>query len=106
MSSSILNKFAPAHSIFMQQLNKLKDHQVDYIEQQQLRETLEHKAMLRRQLKGYESPKNVNELQAKMLERKNNRSRLYSENKAKMVNTVNPDFPEISAFWFKCSPIY
>lgn len=85
LSSSILNKFAPSHAIFKQQLQKMKNNQVDFLEQERIKENLEKKAMLRQQLKGYESPKTINELQAKMLQRKQHRKRLYSENEARMV---------------------
>lgn len=88
LSNSILNKFAPGHAIFRQQLEKLKSHQMDFLEEQRAKENLEKKIMLRKQQRGYESPKNVTELQRKMYERSNNRHKLYSDHPDMLVRTL------------------
>lgn len=57
LSNSILNKFAPGHSIFRQQLEKMKNNQTDFIQELKHKENLEKKTMLRNQMKGIEAPK-------------------------------------------------
>jgi hypothetical protein len=86
LSNSILNKFAPGHSVFRQQLTRIKDTKVDYLEDQRNKDNLEKKVMLRKQQKGYDSPKNMNELQRKIAERSSYRNKLYANNPDLLVS--------------------
>ena len=86
LSNSILNKFAPGHAVFRQQLSRIKDTQVDYLDEQRDKDNLEKKIMLRKQQKGYDSPKNMNELQRKIAERSDFRKKQYANNPDLLVN--------------------
>lgn len=86
LSNSILNKFAPGHAIFRQQLELMKNTQVDFLEEQRQKDNLEKKKMLRQQQRGYDSPQNLNELQKKIIERSMNRAKLYSDNPDMLVS--------------------
>ena len=92
LSNSILNKFAPGHAVFRQQLEMMKDKQVDFLEEQRNKENLEKKMMLRRMHKGYEGPQNLNELQRKMAEKKQQREKLYANNPEMLVGFLLPKF--------------
>jgi len=76
LSNSILNKFAPGHAVFKQQLNKMKYGQEDYLKKLQQNSDI---ADCRRCTMKYDSSKNMNEVQKLMQKKLEQRERLYSD---------------------------
>jgi hypothetical protein len=84
----MLNKFSAGHNVFRQQLDHMKDKQMDFLEFERQKQNLEKKNMLRRMQKGYDTNQNMNQIQRKQLQRKHEREKLYSKNSDLMVNNV------------------
>lgn len=78
LSNSILNKFAPGHAVFKQQLNKIKNTQINYVKDKKIKEDLVKKAELRKLQKKYESSTNMSELKMRIQLKKKHRERFYS----------------------------
>ena len=79
-----MNKFAPSHSIFRQQLERMKHHQLGFLEDLKMKEIMKYKAM-KKKLKAVkvEAPETLNKFQE---ERERNK---------KVIEQVYEDKPDL-----------